>query len=324
MLIMKPIVFIDRRLSAEIMDYLEQHCTVKTYKPEESRSREKLLEYIVDCEGLFTSGGYRIDEELLQVAPKLRVVSTMSVGYNHFDVAAMQKRKVIGTHTPYVLDDTVADLAVGLMLSVGRRIAELDRLIRDGKWNGNEGRALFGFDVHHKTIGIVGAGRIGEAILQRTVLGFNMKALYYSRTEKTHLHEKFGARYCSLEHLLAQSDYVVLMVPLTPDTKGLIGKEQLAMMKRDAILINASRGAIVNEQDLVEALEQGIIRGAGLDVFEQEPIPKNHALLQLPQVVMTPHIGSATKETREKMAMLAAQNLVNALLGNGPYYKIQT
>jgi len=314
---MKPLIFVDRRLPLDVQLYLEEHCSVLTWKPEEKRDETRLQAYLTDVEGYFTSGAMKVTEELLEAAPKLKVISTMSVGYNHFDIEAMRVRGIIGTHTPYVLDDSVADLIIGLMLSTARRITELDRYIRQGQWKGNEGRKLFGLDVHHRKLGIIGMGRIGETVAKRAKLGFDMEVSYYNRSRKQNLEHNLGIEYKSLEQLLQESDFVVLLTPLTPETKGLIGVKQFSMMKQSAIFINASRGATVDEQALIDALRNNRIAGAGLDVFMEEPLPEEHPFLELDQVVMTPHIGSATEATRDQMAMLAARNLVHALLGSG-------
>jgi len=321
---MKKTVFIDRRLPLHVLNFVSEHCHIKTYEPDEKRTRQALLNHIKGCDGLFISSNEKIDDELLSCAPELTVVSTMSVGYNHFDLIAMEKHGVIGTHTPYVLDDTVADLVFALMLDVARRVSELDAYIKSRQWVGNEGSKLFGLNVHHKTIGIIGAGRIGDAILQRAVNGFNMKALYYNRHERAALQEKYGAVYSDLTTLLEQSDFVVMMAPLTEETKHFLTYEHFKLMKKTSIFINASRGATIKEDDLVRALDENLIYGAGLDVFEREPLPTDHPFMKMKQVVMTPHIGSATEQTREDMAMLAAKNLVHALYGNGTYYKVMS
>lgn len=320
---MKPVVFVDRRLPVEVQAYLETYCSVKSWKPDEQRTHEQLLRYLKDVDGFFTSGNAEINDHLIDAAPKLKVVSTMSVGYNHFDIDAMKRRNIIGTHTPYALDDTVADLVMALMLATGRRIAELDAYIKAGNWKGNEGRKLFGFDVHHRKLGIIGMGRIGEVVAKRAKLGFEMDIMYYNRSRKPDIEKKYDAQYASLEQVLKQCDYIVLLTPLTEESKHMIGKEQFSWMKKDAIFINASRGGTIVERDLIEALQQGLIRGAGLDVFEQEPLPKDHPLLMLSNVVLSPHIGSATNETREDMAKLAATNLVNALHGQGEAFIVK-
>ncbi len=313
---MQPIVFVDRRLPEEAEAYLRQYCELKTWKPEEQRNRDQLLTYLADAEGFLTSGSL-INEQLIQAAPKLKVVSTMSVGYDHFDIEAMKRHNIVGTHTPYVLDNTVADLIFGLILSSARRITELDAYIRRGEWVGNEGRKLFGLDVHHQKLGIIGMGRIGEAVVKRAVHGFDMEVTYYNRSRKPELEEQYNINYSPLEELLQTSDFIVLMTPLTEQTKHMIGKKQFNMMKKDAIFINASRGQTIVEADLVEALMNGTIRGAGLDVFEQEPINPNHPLLKLNNVVLLPHIGSATEQTRNEMALRAVKNTIHFLLGNG-------
>lgn len=320
---MKPLVFVDRRLPLEVLQYIEEHCTVKTWGKDEERNPEQLRHYLQDVVGFFNSSSVPIDSKLLDCAPNLKVVSTMSVGYNHFDLDAMKRRNIIGTHTPYVLDDTVADLVIGLMLSTARRIAELDTYIKAGNWKGNEGKKLFGVDVHHQKLGIIGMGRIGEVIAKRAALGFDMDVMYYNRSRKPEVEAQYGVSYVSMQHLLEQADFVVLMLPLTAESRNIIGQEQFASMKKDAIFINTSRGGTVVEQHLIEALQQGIIGGAGLDVFEQEPLPSDHPFLTLSNVVLTPHIGSATEATRYNMAKIAAQNLVHALQGNDKAYVVK-
>jgi gluconate 2-dehydrogenase len=282
-------------------------------------SKEEMMELYRDVEGIITTQ-IKIDEELLSCAPRLTVVSNHSVGYNNFDTNAMKKYGVIGTHTPYVLDETVADLVFALILATARRVSELDRFVKEGKWQRGAVKEedLFGLDVHHKTIGIIGMGRIGEEIAKRARFGFSMDVLYYNRNPKPDAERKLGAKYCPLEQLLRESDFVVLMTPLTKETNKLIRKEHFEMMKRTAFFINASRGQTVDEQAMIEALQQGLIRGAGLDVFEQEPVNPDNPLLSMPNVVTLPHIGSATAKTRFDMAMTAAKNVVAALTGQTP------
>ncbi|MFE5317445.1 2-hydroxyacid dehydrogenase [Paenibacillus sp. NPDC056579] len=307
---------ITRKLPDPVLSYLNEHLDCTVWEGKGSIPREELLRTIRDYEGLLLSAG-PVNAELLEHAPSLKVVSSVSVGYNHFDIPEMRARGVIGTHTPYVLDDTVADLVLALMLSSSRRIAELDLFVKQGKWQRGSVKEeeLFGMDVHHATLGIIGMGRIGEAIAKRAVHGFDMNLLYYNRSRKPETEERFGATYCSVEELLRQSDFVVLMTPLTPETTRYIRKEHFEMMKPSAFFINASRGQTVDEQALIEALRSGTIRGAGLDVFEVEPVSPDNPLLQMPNVVTLPHIGSATSRTRFDMAMLAARNLVGALTG---------
>lgn len=316
----KPKVLITRKIPDECLAYLQEHCECTQWEGEGSLPRAQLLEQIKEYDGLLLSGT-SIDAELLERAPRLKAVSSISVGYNHFDIDEMKARGVIGTHTPYVLDDTVADLVLALMLSSARRIAELDAFVKQGNWKRGAVREehLFGMDVHHATLGIIGMGRIGEAIAKRAVHGFDMNLLYYNRSRKPEVEERFSAQYRSLEQLLKESDFVVLMTPLTPETVKFIRKEHFEMMKPSAFFINASRGQTVDEQALVDALRSGTIRGAGLDVFEKEPISPDNPLLQLDNVVTVPHIGSATVKTRNDMAMTASRNLVGALTGGKAY-----
>ncbi|MCZ8515939.1 D-glycerate dehydrogenase [Paenibacillus filicis] len=320
----KPKIYITKKIPDEVLAFLEQHCECRMWDGRGTPSREGLLGQLAEVEGLLTSSG-PIDGELLARAPKLRVVSSISVGYNHFDTEAMKARGVIGTNTPYVLDDTVADLVLSLMLASARRIPELDHFVKQGMWKKGAGLTdedFFGLDVHHATLGIIGMGRIGEAIAKRAVHGFDMKLLYHNRSRRPETEERFHARFCGLEELLEQSDFVVLMTPLTPETQRFMRKEHFDRMKRSAFFINASRGQTVDEQALIEALQNGTIRGAGLDVFDTEPVQPDNPLLQMPNVVTLPHIGSATAKTRLDMAMTAAHNLVDALAGRKPQYVV--
>ncbi|WP_168121107.1 D-glycerate dehydrogenase [Paenibacillus sp. HB172176] len=318
---MKPKIFVDRSLPAYVEQFLSESCLIDKWEEQDTIPRDELHRRLADAQGYITAGR-RIDEELLQAAPNLKVVSTISVGYNHFDIEAMKRYGVIGTHTPSVLDETVADLVFSLMLGVSRRVAELDRYVRDGNWKRGDGANLFGMDVHHATLGIIGMGRIGEAVARRARFGFEMEVQYYNRSRKPEAEAKYDAVYRDLDLLLATSDFVVMLTPLSEQTKGMIGKREFALMKRDAFFINASRGATIDEAALIEALQNGGIRGAGLDVFEKEPVSTDNALLRLPNALLLPHIGSATTKTRNDMAMLAAQNLVNVLDGKQPPHLI--
>lgn len=314
---MKPKVFIAKKIPREVEEYLASYCEYRKWNGEEPIPRAHLLEEVKNVEGLLISGG-KIDKELLEHAPGLKVVSNISVGYNNFDLEAMKERKVLGTNTPSVLDDTVADLVFGLMLAVARRIPELDKFVKEGKWQQGSDEPFWGIDVHHSTLGIIGMGRIGEAIAKRGKWGFGMEVLYYNRRRKPDVEASLGAKYCPLEQLLGEADYVVLMTPLTPETAGLMGAREFSLMKENAVFINASRGETVNEEALIAALVEGRIWGAGLDVFSREPVDPSNPLLKLPNVVTVPHIGSATAKTRFAMAQLAAHNLVKALQGEVP------
>lgn len=315
---MKPNIYVTYPISNEVEAYLSQHCTLRKWEGKGMIPRELLLQEIGNVEGLYMSRNTcgSIDEELLLHAPNLKVISTVSVGYNHFDVEAMTKRNVIGTNTPEVLNETVADLAFALILSSARRIVELNRYVQEGNWGpATNYHDTYGQDVHSSTLGIIGMGRIGEAIARRAKFGFNMDVLYYNRNRKPDAEEVYGAEYCDLDTLLTRSDFVVLVTPLTPETFQLIGAREFALMKQSAIFVNVSRGQTVDEAALIDALRNGEIHAAGLDVFEKEPVELDNPLLSMPNVVTVPHIGSATAKTEEAMAMRAAKNIVAVLTG---------
>ncbi|RFT66905.1 D-glycerate dehydrogenase [Bacillus clarus] len=313
----KPKVYIAEPVPKFVETFLSKHCEYEKWDRNEKIPREVLLEKIQDKHGLLNFGS-AIDEELLQAAPNLQVVSNISVGYDNFNLEAMQSRNVVGTNTPYVLDDTVADLVFALMLSAGRRVCELDSYVKNGNWDAEIGKKHFGLDVHHSTIGIIGMGRIGEAVAKRAKFGFDMDVLYYNRRRKEDAEQKFNATYCELQTLLKKSDFIVLLTPLTEETYHLIGEEEFSLMKETAIFINASRGKTVDEAALIHALTEKKIFAAGIDTFTQEPIEKDNSLLSLQNVVTLPHIGSATLKTRQQMAMTAAENLVAGLQGKVP------
>jgi gluconate 2-dehydrogenase len=246
---------------------------------------------------------------------RIKALSTISVGFDQFDVPDLTQRGIVLAHTPDVLTESTADTVFSLILASARRVVELADWVKAGQWKASIGPAHFGVDVQGKTLGIVGLGRIGGAVARRAALGFNMNVLYTNRSPNETAEREYGARRVELDELLAVSDFVCLQVPLTDATRHMIGAEQFAKMKKSAILINASRGATVDEKALIAALEAGTIHGAGLDVFEQEPIDPASPLLRMPNVVALPHIGSATHETRHAMARNAAENLVAALAG---------
>lgn len=313
----KPKVFIARPVPPEIEQYIAQHCAVTKWEGDKPASLDDMKQHITEAEGLLTAGG-KINAELLDHAPHLRVVSTMSVGYNNFDLEEMKRRGVNGTNTPDVLNDTVADLIISLMLSVARRVPEMDKYVREGRWRRGDNESLFGLDVHHKTLGIIGMGSIGRAVARRAKFGFGMNILYHNRHRNEDAEQEFEAEYSGLDELLQSSDFIVLMTPLTEETRHMIGEAQFNQMKRTAIFINASRGQTVDEEALIRALQNKTIYGAGLDVFDKEPLDPSNPLLTLPQVTLLPHIGSATEKTRTDMAMRAAENLVGVLRGESP------
>jgi gluconate 2-dehydrogenase len=314
---MKPTVLIARPIPVEVEAYIAAHCNILKWEMEEPMPRHELLKQIANVQGLFTAGG-RIDEELLSHAPQLKVVSNVSVGYNNMDLEAMRAHGVIGTNTPEVLDETVADLVFALILGAARRITELDQYVKQGKWQRADDTSLYGIDVHHTTLGIIGMGRIGEAIARRAKLGFLMNVQYYNRNRKPELEAQLDVTYQPMNELLRTSDFILLMTPLTEETTHLIGRDQFLIMKPTAIFINASRGKTVDETALIEALHNKQIQAAGLDVYDREPVDALNPLLQMPNVLTLPHIGSATAQTRFDMAMLAAKNLVIALQGQIP------
>jgi gluconate 2-dehydrogenase len=312
----KPKVLIAKKIPSYVEEYIGKYCDYENYNPEENQ-REFLLEKLHDKEG-FLQSGIKIDNELLKSAPNLKVVSNISVGYNNFDTDAMKKRNVIGTHTPGVLNDTVADLIFALILSAARKVPELDSYVKSGKWDIMDHPCVFGKDVHHATLGIIGMGRIGQDVAKRAKYGFDMDVLYYNRTRKYDAEKNLGVKYAEFDYVLANSDFILVMTPLNDETYHMIDEPQFNLMKSDAIFINASRGATVNEKALIKALTERRIMAAGLDVYEQEPLDKHNPLLKLSNAVLLPHVGSATEKTRCDMAMLAAENLVKALLGEIP------
>lgn len=261
----------------------------------------------------------KIDAELLDTAPTLKVVSSLSVGFDHVDVAECTKRGVYVGYTPGVLTEATADFTFALMLASARRVAEADAYVREGKWNIAWGpMMMLGEDVNGKTIGILGMGRIGKAVAQRAK-GFKMRCIYYDAFRASPDAEKeMGVEYAPLEKLLAESDFVTVHVPAAKETTGMINEERLKMMKKTAFLINTARGAVVDEQALAKALREGWIAGAGLDVFQKEPLPKDHPLLSFRNVVLAPHLASGSKQARSAMAEMAARNILSVLKGERP------
>lgn len=311
---MKPSIILYKVLPDDLLHRLEEHFTVTQVPNLSAQTVEQHAQAFASAEGLLGSS-QTVDTALLEKMPMLRATSTISVGYDNFDVDALNVRKVLLMHTPTVLTETVADTIMALVLSTARRVVEVAERVKVGEWNSSIGPDWFGIDVHHKTLGIVGMGRIGLALAQRAHFGFNMPILYNARRHHQEAEERFNARYCDLDTLLQESDFVCLILPLTDETHHLFGAEQFAKMKSSAIFINAGRGPVVDEKALIAALQTGEIHAAGLDVFEQEPLPVDSPLLSLNNVVAVPHIGSATHETRYNMAACAVDNLIDALQG---------
>lgn len=269
------------------------------------------------AEGLIGSS-YPITPALLDAAPRLKVISTVSVGVDNYPVATLRERGILLCHTPGVLTETTADTVFSLVMATSRRLVELANLVREGQWVRNIGEDLFGSDVHHKTLGILGFGRIGQAVARRAALGFSMRVKYHSRRPVEVPDLAGRAEHTPFEELLATCDIVVATLPLTDETRDLMGPREFALMKPGAIFINGGRGGCVQEPALLAALDSGHLRAAGLDVFATEPLPLDSPLRRHPKVTALPHIGSATHETRHAMAQLATTNLLQALAGQRP------
>jgi glyoxylate reductase len=311
----KPYIFITRKLPEETLVSLKEIADVGMWPyEEEAVPREVLLKEAQKAEGLLTMLSDNIDKELFDNAPSLKVVANLAVGYDNIDIEAAKMKNVMVCNTPDVLTDSTADLAFSLILATARRIVESASYVKEGKWNSWGPLLLAGADVHHKTIGIVGMGRIGEAVARRAK-GFDMNILYHNRSRKPEAEMNLGAAYRDFYDLLKESDFVVCLAPLTTETKGMFNREAFQAMKRSAIFINAGRGASVDEEALVDALKNGVIAGAGLDVYVKEPIAADHPLLTMKQVVALPHIGSASVETRKKMSELACRNIAKVIDG---------
>jgi len=321
---MKPKVYIAWPIPEAVERYLREHCECRQWQGKEVIRQDQLKEEIQDAEGLLLGKG-AVDDELLRHAPNLRVVSNISAGYNNLDIQALQQRNILATHNPGMSSATVADLVLGLMIAAARNIPLLDQYVKRGDWSKDTELppSLFGIDVHDATVGIVGMGSIGQEVAKRAKLGFGMNVLYYNRTRKPDVEAAYEAHYAPLDDLVRQTDFLVVLLPLTRQTEHLIAERHFHMMKPSAIVINASRGKVIDERALAEALRTGRIRGAGLDVFEHEPVPKDHPLLAMDQVVTLPHAGSATTTNRFDLCMSAARNLVAALKGERPPFLIK-
>ena len=314
---MKPKVLVTREVFDEVLEYLSQYFEVTSNQSDVAMDPGTLVAKLSDKQGALITLSDRIDEALLAHCPNLKAVCNIAVGYNNIDLVACTKAKVMATNTPGVLDDTTGDFTWALILATARRVTEAEAYLRTGQWDGWKLKQFLGMDVHHATLGIFGLGRIGQVVARRAV-GFEMKVIYHDvRRMPSEIEKACYASYITKEELLGQADIVTIHIPYSSATHHLIGKQELEQMKPTAILINASRGGVVDDSALIEALRKGTIAGAGLDVFENEP-KLNQGFLELKNVVLAPHIASSSKATRFKMAMLAAQNLVAALTGKKP------
>jgi glyoxylate reductase len=318
----RPRVYVTRRLPAPAMERLAEAADVATWPDDDyPPPRDVLVREAAASDGLVALVTDRIDGALLDAAPRLRVVSNVAVGYDNIDVPAATARGVVVTNTPGVLTETTADFAFALLLAAARRVAEADRFTRAGRWTSWGPLFFAGLDVHGRTLGLVGLGRIGTAVARRA-RGFAMPVVYYSRTRKPEVERELGLEYATLDELLPRADFVSIHVPLSAQTRHLIGAPQLRLMKPTAILVNTSRGAVVDQRALYDALVRRQIWAAGLDVFEEEPIAPDDPLLALENVVVAPHIGSATVETRTQMALMAVENCLAVLEDRPPPHPV--
>lgn len=320
---MKPVIYITRKLPEEAVESLRVKFAVRMWEEEEIEvPRDVLRAEANEADALWVTISDSIDRVLIESSPKLKVVSNLAVGFNNIDVEAAKEHGIVVTNTPDVLTETTADLAFALLLASARRVTEADRVLRNGEWKSWAPMQLTGMDAFGATLGIIGMGRIGEAAARRAK-GFAMRVLYHNRSRKIEAETEFGFQYAELDTLLQESDFVLVFAPLTPETKNMIGEKELALMKETGILLNVARGGIVNEDALYHALKNGVIWGAGLDVFEVEPVPLDHPLLALPNVTVLPHIGSASIRTRLAMMEMNKQAIVDVLEGREPKNKIR-
>lgn len=315
---MKPYIFITRKLPHEVVEPLKSKYEVNMWDKEDVVVPHSiLLEEAKKADALLTMLSDPIDKEIFSQSDKLKVVANLAVGFDNIDVSTATEHGVAICNTPDVLTDTTADLTFALLMATARRIVEAAEFVKEGKWKSWSPLLLAGHDLHHKTIGIVGMGSIGSAVAKRAT-GFDMNILYHNRSRKPEVEAEIGATYCTFNELIEKADFVVCLTPLTEDTKNLFTRDVFRRMKDTAVFINASRGPVIVEQDLFDALKAGDIAAAGLDVFEKEPIDKDHPLLQLPNVVALPHIGSSSIDTRNTMMQLCVENIDAVLSGNKP------
>ena len=317
---MKQKVVVFSQIDADIQNKLEQNYQVSYIQPKLGDVNQQLLQQVQDADGMIGAGRL-LNRDNLASATRLKVISSVSVGYDNYELDYLNEKKIYLSNTPHVLTETTADLAFTLLMSAARKVTYLDQWTKQGQWQRTVGEAQFGMDIFGKTLGIIGLGHIGAAIARRGFYGFNMNILYHNRREKPELAQGLNSQYCQLEELLQRSDFVVVAVDLNADSKALIAAAELAKMQPHAVLVNISRGSVIDEQALIEALKAKQIFAAGLDVYQKEPL-KESELFQLDNVVTLPHVGSATAATRKKMAELAYQNLVDALEGRVPRYVV--
>lgn len=311
-----PKVYLPRMIKPETIARLEKSCEVRVWTGEGKCPPDTAMVEIANVDAVL--GNYPYTASLIDQASRLRIIANIGVGYDNVDVAAATAKRIIVTNTPDVLTETTADLTFALLMATARRLGEAERFVRGGQWSPTKGsEALLGGDVHGATLGVIGMGRIGSAVARRG-LGFGMKVLYYDPFRRQDLEAKYGYEPSDMDSLLRTADFVTIHMPLSDATRHIIGAREIGLMKSSAYLINASRGPVLDEQALIKALSEGRIAGAGLDVFEREPVEKDNPLLKMDNVVVLPHVGSATVATRLAMETLAADNVLAVLRGERP------
>ncbi|GAA5183818.1 D-glycerate dehydrogenase [Acinetobacter kookii] len=314
----KVVVF--SQLDRDILQRLQQQYQVVIINPKQGDVNEQIRDQVKDADAMIGAGRL-LNADNLATAQQLKIISSVSVGYDNYDLAYLNQQKIWLSNTPHVLTETTADLAFSLLMSAARKVPALDQWTKQGNWQRTVGTAQFGQDIFGKTLGIIGLGNIGAAIARRGFYGFNMNILYHNRREKLELAQPLNARYCALNELLKQSDFVVVAVDLNAESQALIGQHEFDQMQPHAVFVNIARGSVVDEQAMIDTLKAGKIFAAGLDVYAKEPLQASE-LFALENVVTMPHVGSATAETRKKMAELAYRNLVEALEGRTPPYLV--
>jgi len=316
---MRPKVYVTRLIPEEALKKLAENVDYHIWEGKLPIPRDVLLREVAPVDALLSLLTDKVDGPIMDAAPKLRVISNMAVGFDNIDAREATKRRIMVCNTPGVLTETTADFAFALLLAAARRVVEGDRVVRAGKWKTWGPMILLGQDLHHATLGIIGLGRIGAEVAKRAK-GFDMRIIYYDTTRRPDMEKKLGVEFRELENLLAESDFVTVHCPLVRETHHLIGDEQFKIMKKTAILVNTARGQIVDPKALYSALRDRQIAYAALDVTEPEPLPMNDPLLTLDNIVITPHIASASVATRTKMAMMAVDNLLAGIKGERPPY----
>ena len=314
----KPKVYVTRELPQRGLNRIKENFDASVWSEYIPPTKKQLIEKIRDIDAIASNVSDKIDAEIFDAAPKLKIVSQMAVGYDNIDVTEATKRGIYVTNTPDVLTDTTADYAFALILASARRVVEADKYVRDGKWTiGWHPNFMMGTDVNGATLGIIGAGRIGYAVAKRAK-GFNMKIIYNDVSQRLEMEKELDSIYVDLETVFKEADFVSVHVPLLPETRYLVNSDKLSLMKKTSYLINTSRGPVVNEKALYDALVNKKIAGAAIDVFEQEPTPIDNPLLKLDNIVVAPHIASSSYETREKMSDMVADNLITFFKGVTP------